>query len=155
MVIATVLLAAATSLAPVLGATATWANASGPPQTAGRVTVVDVFTFSCINCKHVTPELQQLRAKYRASDLAIVGVHAPELPQERVHANVVQALRDQDITWPVVFDDDFKVWNAYGVEAWPTQLVFDRHGKLRAKYVGEGYDAQLEQTVRALVAERT
>ena len=152
--IAAFLLAAATSLAPVLGA-APWANAPGPPHLAGRVTIVDVFTFSCINCKHVTPELQQLRAKYRASDLAIVGVHAPELPQERVHANVVQALRDQDITWPVVFDDDFKVWNAYGVEAWPTQLVFDRHGKLRAKYVGEGYDAQLEQTVRALVAERT
>ena len=152
--IAAILLAAATSLAPVLGATAPWANASGPPPTAGRVTVVDVFTFSCINCKHVTPELQRLRAAYKPSDLAIVGVHAPELPNERVHANVVQALREQDITWPVVFDDDFKLWNAYGVQAWPTQLVFDRHGRLRATYVGEGYDAQLERTVRALVAER-
>ena len=153
--IAAILLAAATSLAPVLGATAPWANASGPPPTAGRVTIVDVFTFSCINCKHVTPELQRLRAAYGAKDLAIVGVHAPELPEERVHANVVQALREQDITWPVVFDDGFAVWNAYGVEAWPTQLVFDRHGRLRARYVGEGYDAQLERTVRALVAERS
>jgi thiol-disulfide isomerase/thioredoxin len=153
-VIAAILLAAATSLAPVLGAGAPWANASGPPPTAGRVTVVDVFTFSCINCKHVTPELQRLRTAYRASDLAIVGVHAPELPEERVHANVVHALREQDITWPVVFDDDFAVWHAYGVQAWPTQLVFDRRGKLRATYVGEGYDAQLERTVRALVAER-
>jgi thiol-disulfide isomerase/thioredoxin len=153
-VIATLLIAAATTLAPVLGA-APWANAAGPPPTANRVTIVDVFTFSCINCKHVTPELQRLRAKYGAHELAIVGVHAPELPQERVHANVVQALREQDITWPVVFDDGFKLWNAYGVNAWPTQLVFDRHGKLRATYVGEGYDAQLEQTVRALVAERS
>jgi thiol-disulfide isomerase/thioredoxin len=153
-VIAAILLAAATSLAPVLGATAPWVNASGPPPTAGRVTVVDVFTFSCINCKHVTPELQRLRAKYKSGDLAIVGVHAPELPNERVHANVVTALREQDVTWPVVYDDDFKVWNAYGVQAWPTQLVFDRRGRLRATYVGEGYDAQLEQTVRTLVAER-
>jgi thiol-disulfide isomerase/thioredoxin len=152
-VIATILLAAAVTLAPVLGASP-WANASGPPATTGRVTVVDVFTFDCINCKHVIPELRKLRGAYGAADLAIVGVHAPELPHEKVHANVVRALHDQEITWPVVFDDGFKVWNAYGVDAWPTQLVFDRRGHLRAKYVGEGYDAQLEQTVRALVAER-
>jgi thiol-disulfide isomerase/thioredoxin len=152
-VIAALLLAAATSLAPVLGAMP-WANASGPPPTADRVTIVDVFTFDCINCKHVTPELRKLRAAYDAHDLAIVGVHAPELPEEHVHANVVQALRDQDITWPVVYDDDFRIWNAYGVSAWPTQLVFDRRGKLRATYVGEGNDVQLERTVRSLVTER-
>ncbi len=152
--IAAVLLAAATSLAPVLGALP-WANAPGPPATAGRVTIVDVFTYGCINCKHVTPELQHLRAAYGAQDLAIVGVHAPETPEEHVHANVVEALKAQDVTWPVVFDDRFSIWKAYGVQAWPTQLVFDRRGKLRATYVGEGYDAQLEQTVRALVAERS
>ncbi|GAC1616561.1 MAG: hypothetical protein NVS4B13_10350 [Candidatus Elarobacter sp.] len=152
--IATILLAAATTLVPLLGGLP-WANAAGPPPTAGRVTVVDVFTFGCINCKHVTPELQRLRAKYDAKDLALVGIHAPETAEERVHANVVQALHAQDITWPVVFDDKFALWNAYGVEAWPTQLVFDRHGRLRAKYVGEGYDAQLESTVRSLIAERS
>ena len=148
-----ILLAAATTLAPVLGA-APWANAPGPPATANRVTVVDVFTFECINCKHVTPELQKLSRTYDERDLAIIGVHAPELPEEKVHANVVQGLKDQNVTWPVVFDDTFRVWNAYGVDAWPTQLIFDRHGKLRATYVGEGYDAQIDRTVRALVAER-
>ena len=151
--IGTLLLAAATSLAPVLGAMP-WANAAGPPPTANRVTIVDVFTFGCINCKHVTPELQRLRAAYAPADLAIVGVHAPETQEEHVHANVVQALHAQDITWPVVLDDAFRIWNAYGVSAWPTQLVFDRHGKLRATIVGEGQDAQLERTVRALIAER-
>ncbi|MEA2665947.1 MAG: hypothetical protein QOI11_2891 [Candidatus Eremiobacteraeota bacterium] len=147
-------LGAATTLAPVLGAGAPWANASGPPPTAHRVTIVDVFTFDCINCKHVTPELRKLRAAYAPAELAILGVHAPELPQEHVHANVVQALRDQDIAWPVLYDDDFRIWNAYGVNAWPTQLVFDKRGKLRATYVGEGYDAQLERTVRGLVGEK-
>jgi thiol-disulfide isomerase/thioredoxin len=119
------------------------------------VTIVDVFTFGCINCKHVTPELQKLRAAYGTGELAIVGVHAPETQEEHVHANVVQALRAQDIAWPVVFDDGFRVWNAYGVNAWPTQLVFDKHGKLRATYIGEGYDTQLEQTVKSLLAERS
>jgi thiol-disulfide isomerase/thioredoxin len=148
-----VLLAAAMTLAPVLSA-AGWANASGPPATQGRVTIVDVFAFSCINCKHVTPELRKLRTAYTSQDLAIVGVHAPETAEEHVHANLTQALHDQKITWPVVYDDNFRIWNAYGVEAWPTQLVFDRHGQLRKTYVGEGYDAELERTVHDLSAER-
>jgi thiol-disulfide isomerase/thioredoxin len=152
--IASLLLAAATTLLPILTATAPWANAPGPPTTAGRVTIVDVFTFECINCKHVIPELQRLHARFSPRDLAIVGVHAPELPEERVHNNVLQALRAQKIDWPVIYDDGFAIWNAYGVNAWPTQLVFDRHGRLRSRYVGEGYDAALERTVRSLVAER-
>jgi thiol-disulfide isomerase/thioredoxin len=147
------LLAAATTLAPLLGA-APWANVAAAPPTAGRVTIVDVFTFECINCQHVTPELRKLSRTYNERDLTIVGVHAPELPEEKVHANVLQGLKDQNITWPVVFDDAFRVWNAYGVSAWPTQLIFDRQGKLRATFVGEGYDAQIEGTVKALVAER-
>jgi peroxiredoxin len=102
----------------------------------------------------VTPELRKLSRTYNERDLTIVGVHAPELPEEKVHANVLQGLKDQNITWPVVFDDAFRVWNAYGVSAWPTQLIFDRQGKLRATFVGEGYDAQIEGTVKALVAER-
>jgi thiol-disulfide isomerase/thioredoxin len=149
------LLAAATTLAPVISSTAGWLNATHAPATAGRVAVVDVFTFGCINCKHVAPELRRLRAAIPEADLTIVGVHAPETPYERDGANVRAALHEQNITWPVVIDNDFAIWKAYGVEAWPTQLVFDRHGKLRATYVGEGNDAELERTVRALVAERS
>src|SRR5271155_3544970 len=112
----TALLAAVVSLAPVLGAT-TWANVPAPPPVAGRVTIVDVFAFSCINCQHVTPELKKLSRSYDTRDLQIIGVHAPELPYEKVHANLLEALKDQDITWPVLFDDNFRVWGAYDVNA--------------------------------------
>jgi thiol-disulfide isomerase/thioredoxin len=142
----------AIGLAPLLSG-GTWANAAGPPPTQGRVTIVDVFTFACINCQHVTPELRRLRAAYAPSDLTVIGVHTPELPEERVHPNVVAALRTQNITWPVVYDDDQRLWDAFGVNAWPTQLVFDRHGRLRATIVGEGYDRELERVVHELVGE--
>jgi thiol-disulfide isomerase/thioredoxin len=151
--IGAIVIGAAMTLLPVLSATS-WANAPGPPQTEGRVTIVDVFTYGCINCQHVTPELRRLRAAYSPDELAIVGVHAPETPEEHVHANVLRALREQQIGWPVVFDDAFRIWDAYGVSAWPTQFVFDRAGHLRKTYVGEGYDGELERTVRALVEER-
>jgi|HubBroStandDraft_1064217.scaffolds.fasta_scaffold06889_5 thiol-disulfide isomerase/thioredoxin len=145
-------LLAVIGLAPLLSGGA-WANAAGPPPTQGRVTIVDVFTFACVNCQHVTPELRRLRAAYAPADLTLIGVHTPELPEERVHSNVVAALREQGIAWPVVYDDDQRLWDAFGVSAWPTQLVFDRHGRLRATIVGEGYDRELERVVHQLVGE--
>jgi thiol-disulfide isomerase/thioredoxin len=146
------LLAATLSLATVT-AGGRWANVAGPPPTEGRVTIVDVFAFSCINCIHVTPELQKVRAEYGPDQLTIIGVHTPELPEERVHGNLLAAIKNEGITWPVVYDDDSRIWNAYGVTAWPTQLIFDKHGQLRGRIVGEGYDATVERAVKTLVAE--
>lgn len=121
---------------------------------AGRVVLVDVFTFDCINCKHVVPELKSLHARYASKDLLIVGIHTPETPFERVRGNVVQALAMQGISWPVAIDNDEKLWNAYGIQYWPTQLIFDRHGRLRKTVIGEGQDAEVSSTIAALVAER-
>lgn len=155
MFAAGLLLAAAVNLAPVLNGLTPWATPGGAPAVDGRVTLVDVFAFSCINCKHVTPELKKLHGAYGRTDLQIIGVHTPELPYERVHANLVEAIRDQQLAWPVAFDDNNRIWNAYGVDAWPTQLIFDRHGKLRATFVGEGYDREIDQTIKKLVAEKS
>lgn len=125
-----------------------------PSDLAGKVVLVDVFTFDCINCKHVVPELRRLRAEISARDLLIVGVHSPETPFERVRTNVVQNLGAQGIIWPVAIDNSFDLWRTYGIQYWPTQLIFDRHGKLRRTIIGEGQDALVAATVRELVAER-
>lgn len=148
------LLASALSLASVDRAVS-WI---GPPQTqaalAGRVVIVDVFTFDCINCKHVVPELRRLYGSLSRKDLQIVGVHSPETPYERDRANVVENLRAQGIVWPVAIDNDFTLWKSFGIEYWPTQLVFDRHGRLRQTVIGEGQDALVDRIVHDLVAER-
>jgi thiol-disulfide isomerase/thioredoxin len=129
---------------------------SRPPAAlyTGKVVIVDIFTFDCINCKHIVPELRSLRAHHPTKDLLIVGIHTPETPFEHVRANVVQALATQGISWPVAIDNDEKLWNAYGIQYWPTQLIFDRRGRLRKTVIGEGRDAEVTSTVTALVAER-
>ncbi|MBV9718717.1 MAG: redoxin domain-containing protein [Candidatus Eremiobacteraeota bacterium] len=121
---------------------------------AGKVVLIDVFTFDCINCKHVVPELRRLRAAIPPAELTIIGIHSPETPYERVRANVVQNLAAQGITWPVVLDNSFGLWRTYGIQYWPTQLLFDRHGKLRKTFIGEGQDELVATSVRELVAER-
>lgn len=148
------LLAVLTTLAPLNRAAAWFGPKPSPQSLAGKVVVVDVFTFECINCRHVVPGLRALRKSLPESQLAIVGVHSPETPYERDPANVARGLAEQGITWPVAVDNDFVLWKAYGIEYWPTQLIFDRKGQLRKTVIGEGQDALVAATVRALVRER-
>ena len=81
-------------------------------------------------------------------------MHTPETPYERKRSNVVANLAAQGIVWPVAIDNDSALWNAYGVSAWPTELIFDRHGRLRKTVVGDSQDALVDATVKQLRAER-
>lgn len=142
------------SLTPVYGASEGWLNGSATADTLkGKVVVVDVFTFDCYNCKNVVPQLKALNTT-ESKDVAVVGIHSPETAFEKNRANVVSNLKAQGITWPVALDNSFTVWNAYGVNAWPTQLFFDRHGKLRKTIVGDSQDDAVKATIRELVAEK-
>jgi|ERR1700694_205338 len=132
-----------------------WVNGKiDQQQLRNKVVLLDFYTFDCINCKHTEPNLRALYRETPRSELVIVGVHSPETPYERNRDNLLASLRDQGIAWPVAVDNDFAVWNSYGVQAWPTQLIFDRHGKLRATVVGEGQDDLIKRTIRQLIAER-
>ena len=147
------LISSGPTLAPALRA-ADWVNGHVTAgQTAGRVVLVDFYTFECINCQHTEPNLRALFRTTSRADLVIVGVHSPETPFEHERANLIASLSGQGIRWPVIVDNDFAVWNAYGVSAWPTQMIFDRHGVLQKTFVGEGYDRELNAEVARLIAQ--
>ena len=118
----------------------------------GKVVLVDFYTFDCINCKDVEPTLRQLYKETARRDLVIISVHSPETPFERDRDNLKASMSAQGVAWPVVIDNDFHVWNAYGVSAWPTQLIFDRRGVLRQTIVGEGQDDLVTATVKSLIS---
>jgi thiol-disulfide isomerase/thioredoxin len=148
------LLAALVTLTPLLDAS-DWLNARATAaQLAGKVVIVDVFTVDCYNCQNVVPTLRTLYGDDRTRGLAIVGVHSPETPAERGRAYVTQSLARQGIVWPVAVDNAFALWNIYGVTAWPTQLFFDRHGRLRKTIVGDSQDGDVRSTVEMLLAEK-
>ncbi len=147
--------ASSTNLEPVL-AGHTWLNGRlTPDNSRGRVVLVDIFTFECINCVRVTPNLQRLYRTYARRDLEIVAVHTPEVPS---YQGRLGYLRDQiaraSIEWPVVVDNDYRIWQGYGVSAWPTQLVFDSGGHLRATIVGDSQDAVLDRTIASLIRHK-
>jgi len=118
---------------------------------AGKVVLVDVFTFGCYNCANITPNLQTLYRTKPSSQFALIGVHTPETPYERERAHVVEGLRRLGIVWPVAIDNRSRLWAAYGVEYWPTQLIFDRTGRLYATIIGDSQDAVVDSTVSKLL----
>lgn len=139
------------SLQPLLAAR-DWLN--GHPDVEGKVVVVDVFTVDCGNCQNVVPTLRQLYTGDHAKGLVVIGIHAPETPPERDRNYVAQSLQRQGIVWPVAVDNGFNLWNDYGVTAWPTELFFDRHGRLRQTVVGDSQDTIVQAIVAMLLAEK-
>lgn len=120
----------------------------------GKVVLVDVFTFDCINCKNITPNLRKLARAKVDDGLAIVGIHSPETAYEHDRGEVVRHLRELGITWPVAIDNDFALWKRYDIAYWPTQMLFDRRGKLRTVVIGDSQDAAVDAAVDRLLRER-
>jgi thiol-disulfide isomerase/thioredoxin len=118
----------------------------------GRVVLVDVFTFECINCTNITPALTRLYASYPRTVLEIIAVHTPEVPS---YQKSIRYLAGQSqaaaLPWPIAIDNEHRIWDAYDVSAWPTQLIFDRAGQLKYTIVGDSQDRQVAAAVRSLI----
>ena len=100
---------------------------------------------------HVFPQLRKLEQKYSA-ELAVIGVHSAKFTIEKDTHNIRQAILRYEIEHPVVNDSDFRVWQRYGVRAWPTLMFIDPEGKIIGKHEGEiaveAFDQVLAEMVR-------
>ncbi len=119
----------------------------------GKVTLVDFWTYSCINCIRTQPYLKGWYNTYKDSDFQIIGMHAPEFAFEKIKANVESAAKDANLTYPIALDNDFTTWNNYGVRFWPSAFLIDAEGKVRRVHYGEGEYKETEQAIRALLKE--
>jgi thiol-disulfide isomerase/thioredoxin len=119
----------------------------------GRVVIVDFWTFACYNCRNTLPYIKAWDTRYREKGLTIVGVHSPELDEEKVLENVRRETASLGIRYPVVTDNEYATWKAYSVEAWPTIFVLDKQGRIRWTHVGEGAYEETETVIQQLLAE--
>ena len=134
-----------------------WLNTPRPlelDKLRGRVVLVDFWTYTCINCIRTLPYLRSWDARYRRQGLTVVGVHTPEFPFERKTANVRDAIARNRLRYPVVQDNGYRIWNAFGNQYWPAKYLIDARGRVRYTHFGEGDDDRTESAIRALLAER-
>ncbi|XP_045147553.1 NHL repeat-containing protein 2 isoform X2 [Echinops telfairi] len=125
-----------------------WLNTEGPisiyKDLRGKVVVLDFFTYCCINCIHLLPDLHSLEHTYSDKDgLLVVGVHSAKFPNEKVLDNIKSAVLRYNITHPVVNDADATLWQELEVSCWPTLVILGPRGNMLFSLMGEGHKDKL------------
>ena len=133
----------------------TWLNPPNPlslRDLRGTVVLLDFWTYGCINCLHILPDLAWLEQQY-TDQLVVIGVHTPKFAHEQSETAVQQAIQRYDIQHPVINDCDRTLWNQYAVRAWPTLVVIDPNGYIALQVSGEGHLERLNTVIAALLGQ--
>ena len=141
--------------APELTGGRGWLNTDKPLTLAalkGKVVLLDFWTYGCINCIHIIPDLKRLEHKY-ANQLVVIGVHSAKFENEKDTENIRRIILRYELEHPVYNDAEYKVWQSYGVRAWPTQVLIDPAGYVIGAVSGEGNYDLIDQVVAKVVAE--
>jgi len=133
-----------------------WINTGGKPisikDLRGKVVILDFWTYGCINCFHIIPDLKRLEAKY-ADSLVIIGVHSAKFETEGKTAHIAAVVQRYGLQHPVVNDHAMTVWDEYGAEGWPTLTVIDPAGNVVGQVSGEGHYDLMDRVVGSLVKD--
>ncbi len=131
-----------------------WLNTEKPislRDLRGKIVLLDFWTYCCINCMHIIPDLKELEAKY-ANQLVVIGAHSAKFQNEKGTDNIRQAILRYEIEHPVVNDKDFEVWQSYTARAWPTVVLINPKGKVVVSHSGEGIFDIFDNVIGQMVA---
>ncbi|HJS23445.1 MAG TPA: thioredoxin-like domain-containing protein [Pyrinomonadaceae bacterium] len=132
-----------------------WLNTDKPLSLAalkGKVVLLDFWTYGCINCIHIIPDLKKLEAKY-ANQLVVIGVHSAKFQNEKETENIRRIILRYEIEHPVYNDSEYAVWQSYGVRAWPTQVLIDPAGYVIGGVSGEGNYDVIDQSIAKTIED--
>ncbi|XP_068139837.1 NHL repeat-containing protein 2 [Drosophila tropicalis] len=122
-------------------------------QLHGKIVLLDFFTYCCINCIHVLPDLYALENRFPIEKgLVIVGVHSPKFENERMATNILSAVQRYGITHPIVNDSHSELWHALGIRCWPSILLLSPNGVPMLLLMGEGHGSFLQEFIEAALS---
>ncbi|MFK0132304.1 cytochrome c biogenesis protein DipZ [Streptomyces rubiginosohelvolus] len=144
--------------APPLEGIDSWFNTPGDrpvdlKSLRGKVTLIDFWTYSCINCQRAVPHLQDWERAYKDAGLRIIGVHSPEFAFEKKRSNVISGAEKLGVTWPVALDNKLTTWDNYRNRFWPAKYLIDAQGTVRYFKFGEGEYDKTEKMIRELLRQ--
>lgn len=144
-------------LAPELAGIAGYINTDGikiSDLVGKKVILIDIWTYSCINCQRTLPYITNWHEKYKDKGLEIIGVHSPEFDFEKKYENVKRAAEKWNIKYPVVLDNEHATWNAFMNRYWPRKYLIDIDGYIVWDHIGEGGYEEAEKKIQELLEER-
>jgi thiol-disulfide isomerase/thioredoxin len=131
-----------------------WLNTLDPPTLAGqagKVTLIDIFDFTCINCIRTLPYLRAWQERYESHGLNIIGIHTPEFKFAHDPKVVKAGVNRLGVHWPVILDNDQTLWTAYANRYWPSLYLIDANGKICYRHVGEGNYKSIEIAIQEML----
>jgi thiol-disulfide isomerase/thioredoxin len=141
--------------APEFPPNVTWLQ-GGPLKMASlrdHPILVDFWDYTCVNCLRTLPYVKEWHRRYAPLGLTVLGVHAPEFSFARDGGNVLRAVRERGIEYPVALDNDYAIWQAYANRYWPAKYLIDGKGYVRGYHHGEGAYRETEEALQALLRE--
>lgn len=130
-----------------------WLNTKYPitlKELRGKVVLLDFWTYGCINCYHVFPTLDRLQKEF-PNTLVIIGVHSAKFQSSKLTSNIRQTILRFGLHHPVVNDRNFKIWNSYGINAWPSFILIDPDGNVVGKMSGEGIYSTMYKYISGII----
>jgi len=118
-----------------------------------KVVLLDFWDYTCVNCIRTLPYVSKWHDRYAAKGLVVVGVHAPEFSFARDRANVLEAIAQFGLDYPIVLDNSYAIWRAYSNRYWPAKYLIDTQGRLRYYHFGEGLYQETEKQIQKLLSE--
>jgi thiol-disulfide isomerase/thioredoxin len=140
---------------PDLGGAVTWLNSVPLTRDSlrGKVVLVHIWTYTCINSLRPLPYVKAWADKYKETGLVVIGVHTPEFSVEKERPNVETAVRDLKVTYPVAIDSEYRIWKAFNNQYWPALYFIDAKGHMRHHFFGEGEYVEAERVLQELLKE--
>jgi peroxiredoxin len=131
-------------------------NEAGQPLSLsslrGQPVVVAFWASWCPHCQEEMPLLQEMHEQYAGQGLQVVGISVPGLSGE-TQEKAVAWVKANDITFPIVFDEDGRTYTEYQVQGVPNLFFIDRDGVVVANYPGAMAADRLENQIKQLLEE--
>ena len=132
-----------------------WLNSPRPltlSDLRGKVVLLDFWTYGCVNCMHVIPDLKKLEAKY-PNELVVIGVHTAKFEHEGETENIRRLVTRYELEHPVINDRHYQIWEAYAVRAWPSFALIDTGGYVVGHHAGERVYGLFDTAISALIQD--
>ena len=139
--------------APAFPSGLPWINVAAlrMDQQVGRPVLIEFWDFCRPNSIRTLPYVKAWHERYADSGLRVVGAHASGYEPSADLDAVRAAVASLGITYPVLVDADFELWQEYGNLGWPARYLFNQDSRLFEYHYGEGGYAETELAIQELL----
>lgn len=98
----------------------------------GKVVFLNFWATWCPPCRKEMPEIEELYKEYgeNKKDVIFLGVNNEK------KENVIKFLKENNYTFPTVFEEGEKITSQYFISAFPTSFVIDKNGNIYGYVMG-------------------